>query len=119
MNTLPRANEAVIPIEKFTMYALNPSKDKDKAIAFDLALGYNVDNVEKLIEQIRTKLDKFPVTVKEDMGYGTRYEVLIGIVGVNGKTANVLTGWIDDVFNGEMRLTTVYVDRKQADYNDT
>ena len=48
MNTLPKAKTAVIPKNKFTMYALNPDKDKDKSIAFDLALGYNKnnDNVE-------------------------------------------------------------------------
>jgi hypothetical protein len=30
--------------------------------------------------------------------------------GENGKTAKVLTGWIDDVSTGEMRLVTVHID---------
>ena len=41
---------AVIPTAKLTQYALNPEKDTNKARAFEAALGYNLDNVEKLIE---------------------------------------------------------------------
>ena len=107
---MPRADEEVIPIEKFTRYALDPEKDADKAIAFDHALGYNKNNVSKLIEQIYGNLSKFPAKEKSDLGYGMRYEVVMDIVGANGKTAKVLTEWIDDVSNGEMRLTTVHVD---------
>jgi hypothetical protein len=39
MNILPRAEKAVIPIEKFTMYALNAERESNKADAFNLALG--------------------------------------------------------------------------------
>ena len=39
------------------------------------------------------------------------YEVVMNLVGPNGKAAKVLTGWIDDKNNGEMRLTTVHIDR--------
>ena len=39
------------------------------------------------------------------------YEVTMNLIGENGKTAKVVTGWIDDISNGEMRLTTVYIDR--------
>jgi len=110
MNTLPRANEAVISIEKFTEYALNPDKDKDKSIAFDLALGYNKNNAHKLIEQIKKNLIYYPAIKKENIGYGIRYEVIMDITGINGKTAKVLTGWIDDIKTGEIRLTTVHID---------
>ena len=110
MHPLPRAEEAVIPSDKFFKYALNPSKDPDKAIAFDLALGYNIGNADILINKIKSSLNKFPAINKGDIGYGIRYEVVMDIVGANGKTAKVLTGWIDDVSNGEMRLTTVHID---------
>jgi len=39
-----------------------------------------------------------------------QYEVIMEITGANGKIAKVLTGWIDDSSNGEMRLTTAHVD---------
>ena len=111
VNVLPKADKAVIPIEKFTMYALNPNRQPNKAIAFDLSLGYNIDNASELIKQIRLNIKNHPAVEKGDVGYGMRYEVIMNIVGVNGKTAKILTGWIDDSSTGEMRLTSVYVDK--------
>ncbi len=39
------------------------------------------------------------------------YEVVMDITGPNKKTAKVLTAWINDKNNGEIRLTTVHVDK--------
>jgi rhodanese-related sulfurtransferase len=110
LEILPRVNEAVIPMKKLTEYALNTTKDKDKAIAFNLALGYNSDNAIKLLENIKSNLDSFPAKKKGDFGYGMIYEVILELIGENGKKAKVLTGWVDDKFNGEMRLTTLHID---------
>lgn len=107
---LPRYKEAVIPASKFTQYALNPDKDVDKAKAFKSALGYDLENAKDLIEQINAKLPEYEAIQKGDRGWGMTYEVIMDITGPNGKTAKVLTAWIDDKNNGEMRLTTVHVD---------
>jgi len=114
VDVLPRANEAVIPLEKFTKYALDPNGDYDKAQAFSLALGYNIINAEKLINNIRSNLTKFKCSEKNDLGHGKRYEVIMTLTGENGKTANVLTAWIDDSKTGEMRLINAYVDKKKG-----
>jgi len=110
MNVLPRADEAVIPVEKLTKYALNVAKDENKAIAFDLALGYNINNADKLIDNIKRNLKRFPAAEKDNKGYGVTYEVIMELTGENGKKAKVLTGWLDDKSNGEMRLTTLHID---------
>ena len=107
---LPRYQDAVIPKEKFTLYALNPDKDPDKARAFKTALGYTMDNTEGLIKQIREKLSDYSAVEKGNRGWGMTYEVVMDITGLNGKTAKVLTAWVDDKNKGEMRLTTVHVD---------
>lgn len=108
---LPRYTEAVIPKEKFVGYALNPQKDPNKARAFKEALGYTQENAEELIQQIREKLSEYKAEEKGDRGYGMTYEVIMDITGPNKKTAKVLTAWIDDKDTGEMRLTTVHVDK--------
>jgi len=113
MNLLPRYDNVVIPVEKFTKYALNPNKQPDKALAFELALGYNHENAGKLIENIRLNVGKFPSVFKGNKGYGELYEVIIRMTGENGKTANVLTGWIDDKIKGETRLTSVYIYKRK------
>jgi len=43
---LPNTENARVPKEKFTQYALDFKKDKDKATAFQKALGYNKNNTE-------------------------------------------------------------------------
>lgn len=101
-----------IPKAKFVNYALNPEKDKNKAIAFQSALGYTKDNCQKLIDDISTNMETDKFVEKGDGGYGMRYEYVMRVKGPNGKEANVLTAWIDD--GKELRLTTVHITRKKA-----
>lgn len=112
---LPNYKNAVIPEEKFTKYALdmNNPKGKNKAIAFDQALGYNQDNYKKLIDNIKRNINKFNAVEKGNDGYGQKYEVLMTLIGENKKIANVKTGWIIDKETGETRLTSAYVTSKQ------
>lgn len=111
---LPNYENAIIPIEKFTKYALdmNNPKGRNKAIAFQEALGYNVNNVDKLIRSIQKNLNKFNAIEKSDKGFGKQYEILMTLVGENKKVANVKTGWIIDKETGETRLTSAYVTKK-------
>jgi hypothetical protein len=115
MNILPRADKAVIPIEKLTEYSLNPIKNKDKAIAFKEALGYDLRNLNALIDNLRQGLYRFPVEYKGNNGYGEVYSVLMELIGPNGKTANVMTSWLDDKGTGEIRLTSIYVKKRKRD----
>ena len=107
---LPKYQEAIIPKEKFTEYALNPEKDANKAKAFKAALGYTKDNAEELMEQIYNKLPDYKATERGDKGWGMTYQVIMDITGPNGKTAQVLTAWIKDKDTGKVRMTTVHVD---------
>lgn len=109
---LPRYEEAIIPDAKLSSYALNPEKAPDKAQAFQQALGYNLSNYQELIENIRRHLPEAEATAKGDNGFGMRYEIKMNLTGPNGKSAKVLTAWIDDEATGEMRLTSVYIDKR-------
>ena len=107
---LPRAEQCVIPRAKLTEYALNPEKDPNKAEAFRRALGYTKENADELIEQIQNKSSLYEATERGDKGYGMTYQVVMDIEGPNGKSAKVLTAWIDDREKLETRLTTIHVD---------
>lgn len=109
---LPNYKEVIMPKEKFTQYALNPQKDKNKAEAFEKALGYNLNNYQKLISNIKNNVNKFNAVEKSDNGYGKRYEVLMTLIGENKKIANVKTAWIVDKENGKTRLISAYVTSK-------
>lgn len=105
-----RPKSITVSRNKFTEYALNPEKAPDKARVFESALGYNQTNCDRLIEDIENHADIEKMVEKGDKGYGMRYEQIIKIKGPNGNEANVLTAWIDD---GDLRLTSVYVTRRE------
>ena len=98
---------------KLVNYALNPLVAIDKATAFEEALGYNLTNVAELIQNIKDNLPKFDVVRKPDLGYGERFQVLLDLVGINGKTATVLTAWIKNRDTQKIRLTSVYVKKRK------
>jgi len=114
INILPNADNVIIPEIKLTKYALNAEEgDPNKAMAFKLALGYDLTNYRLLVKNIRINVKKFNAVEKPDLGYGKRFEVLITLTGANGKTANVLTAWIVDKNTSQTRLTSLYVTKKK------
>lgn len=112
---LAHSDKAVIPLEKFTQYALDPEKDANKAKAFKGALGYTKENAQELVTNIRDHLDEYDAVEKGTNEYGSLYEVLMLLQGPNGKTAGVKTGWIIDAATGETRMTSAYVTKKKGE----
>ena len=115
---LPNYDKVSIPKEKFTEYALNYNKDKNKAYAFEHALGYTASNVDELIENIKNNVGNYNATPKADNGYGQRYEVIIKMLGANKKIANVKTAWIIDKDTKQTRLTSAYITSKEWKKNN-
>ena len=103
---------AKMPEDKFVKYALDPTKDPNKAQAFKDALGYDITNYTDLMQNIENHLDESKFVEKGDKGHGMLYEYIMKLEGPNGKEANVLTAWIDD--GDEKRLTSVYVTDKEV-----
>ena len=104
--------EANIPLDKLTKYALNPNKAPDKALAFEKALGYNLANVDKLIENVVNNINDFEVERRPKTIHGEPFQILMELQGENGKTSKVTTGWIIDAETKEVRLTSIYVKKK-------
>ena len=111
MDILPNADKAVIPMEKFTQYVLNQAHEtgKHKAFVFAQVLGYNVNNTNKLIANIKNNIDKFPAVRKGRSQHGERYEITMQLTGENARTAPVVTGWIIDNDSDIPRLVSAYV----------
>jgi hypothetical protein len=113
MNILPGADRAVIPLQKLVGYALSFVREPNKTMAFQEALGYDINNADALAENILENITKFNAIRKPDNSYGARYGVLMTLIGANGKTANVMTAWIVEYDSRETRLTSVYVTKKR------
>lgn len=102
----------IIPNAKLVEYALNPSKEPNKALAFKNALGYDLSNYEDLKQNLILHINPDKFVKKGDAGFGMRYEYIIELTGANGKTANVLTAWIQD--GDKRRLTSLYVTKRRV-----
>lgn len=97
LELLPGYENAIIPPDKLLKYSLNKEHKgggKDKAIAFERALGYNINNYEQLMENVLINIRKYPAVYKDTTRYGKRYEVIMELTGPNGKSAIVKTGWL-------------------------
>ena len=105
--------EAHISMAKLTQYALNPDKAPDKALAFEKALGYNLSNIDKLIENVTSHINDFEPERKLATIHGEPFQILMDLTGENGKTASVMTGWIIDAETKEIRLTSIYIKRRK------
>lgn len=117
-NALPDHLNAKIPADKLVKYALNPTHEardplgshgKDKARVFKSALGFDQSNWELLKQHILDELPYHEAVFRDDDEHGKRYTVIVPITGPNGKTADVLTGWIVEPGSDYPRLSTVRV----------
>ena len=106
---------AKVPDEKLKGYALNAEHPvgKEKAVAFREALGYTQENYTELKKKILESFNEDELAYKREDKYGKRYELIMQITGLNGKTATVVTAWIKENDASEPRLTSVYVDKRK------
>src|SRR5437868_6618239 len=105
---IPNYQQAVIPRDKLERYALNPDHDpgKHKARVFRSALGFEQNDWEVLCQRILAELPFHAAGFKGKTPYGERYQVILPIAGLNGKTKDVLTAWIVETGSDLPKLTT-------------
>ena len=105
------ATQLTIDTTKLTKYALNPKSEKGrhKARVFEAVLGYTQSNYQSLLAQIQAQALNAPAkTIRTDK-FGVHLQVDLEIIGPNGKTAIVRTGWLVEPNSDTARLTTLYL----------
>lgn len=107
---LPNAENAVLPEGKFTKYLLGGNNEKGlaKGKAFTSRLGYDINNWEKLQEEIRQGVSKYPAADKGSSEFGTKYEQKMILYGMKETPANVIVGWIKKT-DGSINMTSAYI----------
>ena len=116
MNLLPNHERAIIEDSKLIHYALNPQNERGqhKARVFESALGFNLSNWTQLKAAILEALSHHEATLTSETAFGKKFEVVLSIAGLSGRTADIMTVWqfdcLDDrTFSDVPRLVTVYV----------
>ena len=116
MTLRPNHEHAIIEDSKLIHYALNPQNERGwhKARVFESTLGFNLSNWTQLKEAILDTLPYHEATSTGETAFGKKFELVLSVTGLNGRTANVMTVWqfdcLDDrTFSDVPRLVTVYV----------
>lgn len=107
---LPNAENATLPDGKFTNYIFSGNNEKGlaKGQAFTSRLGYDINNWQKLQEELRKGAAQYPTTFKNNNGYGDLYEQKMVLYGLKDTPANVVVGWIKKA-DGIVSMTSAYI----------
>lgn len=107
---LPNALSATADNRKFTEYLFGGTNKRGlaKGAAFTSRLGYDINNYDKLKDEILKKASKYPSAFKGSNGHGYKYEQKMILYGLNDKPANVLIAWLRK--DNETHLTTLHLD---------
>ncbi|HDR2708995.1 DUF6883 domain-containing protein [Enterobacter mori] len=109
--TLLNAEHAVVDYRKLSTYSLdvNHPVGGHKARVFQSALGYNPTNSDVLAGRVREGILTGPAKILNADQYGQRMAVEMPILGINGETVIVRSGWIYETDAVVPRMTTILV----------
>ena len=102
---------AIISSEKIKDYLLSQRKRNDKSKWLSIA-GYNLDNWQKLEEDLRTQLLNLDALFINKTEYGNMYEINDALQGPNGKSLTVCTIWMIEHETKLTKFITMYPGKK-------
>lgn len=110
MPKLPNGDRAVVPLEKFTEYALNPQhpSGRHKARVFQAARGLTLADAAFLQETVRQIASANEATSQNPRSYGERYVIDFALTTNVGR-AMVRSTWMLHYGDHLPRLTSCYV----------
>ena len=109
--TLLNAEHAVVDYRKLSTYSLDPTHPTGghKARVFQSALGYNPTNSDVLGNRVQEGILTAPANVLDATQHGQRMAVDMPLLGANGETVIVRSGWIYEPDAVVPRMTTIFV----------
>lgn len=109
--TLLNAEHAVVDYKKLSTYSLDPNhlSGGHKARVFQSALGYNPTNADVLGARVQEGVLTAPAKILDANQHGQRMAVDMPILGANGETVIVRSGWIYEPDAVVPRMTTIFV----------
>ncbi|OPW92394.1 filamentous hemagglutinin [Citrobacter sp. A316] len=105
------AEHAVVDYKKLSTYSLDPNhlSGGHKARVFQSALGYNPTNADVLGARVQEGVLTATAKILDANQHGQRMAVDMPILGANGETVIVRSGWIYEPDAVVPRMTTIFV----------
>jgi len=104
--------DAIIAEVKLTEYLLIPKDEDDKSLFLEQA-GFTLDNPDDLINGIRQMNELNEAVEDRRNKWGIYYRVEGYLLGVNGRSLEVVTIWIQDAPDSNYRFVTLKPLRKR------
>lgn len=107
---LPNGDRAIVPLEKFIEYSLNPDhpEGRHKARVFKAALGLTLDDAAFLQTTVQAVASIHDASAQSPTSYGERYVIDFELTTEKG-TAIVRSAWMIRKDEDFPRLTSCYV----------
>ena len=112
----PDGEQVVVPDSKLTKYALDPNSEspdaRSKAKLFEEVLGIKKSDWRFLAWQLQRALSGGTLERVGPSKYGIQYRASLQVLGINGLTRTVETGWIVRDDEPAQLVTTYIAERK-------
>lgn len=102
--------DTLIAREKLADYLLRHRVEDDKS-RFLAQAGYNLQNTDQLMIDLRTQLLPLEATQIEETDYGPKFVIRGSLIGPNGVSLRVVTVWMTEVATGSTKFITLYPDK--------
>ena len=103
--------DAIIATTKVTEYLLRWRPEDDKS-AFLAQAGYEAENGERLVTDIREQLLPLEAELIEETEYGPKYLIRGTLAGPNGRSLRAVSIWMTENATGETKFVTLYPDKR-------
>ena len=105
----------VIDPAKLVEYALNSDhpRGRHKARIFRSALGFDVTNVDALVDALRDGVLRHSARPSGHDAFGDFYTIDLDVAGPTGSSGTIRTIWIVETGSSVPRLVTLYVRRRR------
>ncbi len=110
MNLPPHAT---IALEKLTHNLLVPQTRGDKS-AFLNRAGYNAENADQLLRDLRSQLLPLDATPLQTTKFGQFFETRGALTGPNDVTLRVRSIWMKEPLSGQTKFITLIPDRQTS-----
>ena len=102
--------DTIIATTKLDEYLLRHRDEDDKSGFLALA-GYTLENVDRLLNDLRTQLLPLDAEFFDQTEYGAKYQIRGTLTGPNGRVLPVVSIWMKEDATGKAKFVTLFPDR--------
>jgi len=102
--------DTIIATTKLDEYLLR-HRDEDGKSGFLALAGYTLENVDRLLNDLRTQLLPLDAEFFDQTEYGAKYQIRGTLTGPNGRVLPVVSIWMKEDATGKAKFVTLFPDK--------